>query len=147
VANAFNLVSKGVIFQEHHTIGGDIMQLIPFFPTFYAFESPLFYNHCNCEGDVTIIPFAMGTYQGDPLGGALFASTHFKALHFITSQFPFCLFPSIANDTHIIVPLSIISSAYEHFQIKFHAICSSIQPHKCVAWSPCSLLFDFNTPS
>jgi hypothetical protein len=57
------------------------MQFIPFvhaFYAFYAFESPLFYSHHNCEGDVIVIPFAMGTHQGDPLGGALFTFTHFR---------------------------------------------------------------------
>jgi hypothetical protein len=44
------------------------MQLIPFIHAFYAFESPLFYNHHNCEGDIIVIPFAMGACQGDPLG-------------------------------------------------------------------------------
>jgi hypothetical protein len=37
------------------------MQFIPFVRAFYAFESPLFYNHCNHENNVTIILFAMGT--------------------------------------------------------------------------------------
>jgi len=37
------------------------MQPIPFVHTLYAFESPLFYSHCNHEGDVKGIPFAMGT--------------------------------------------------------------------------------------
>jgi hypothetical protein len=61
VANTFNLVSKGVIFQELCTTCGDIIQLIPFVQAFYVFKFPLFYNHYNCEGDVIIIPFAMGT--------------------------------------------------------------------------------------
>jgi hypothetical protein len=60
---------EGVIFQKLHAIGGDIILVILFVYAFYAFKSPLFYNHFNCEGDVTIIPFAMGTRQGDPLGG------------------------------------------------------------------------------
>jgi hypothetical protein len=143
----FNLVSKGVIFQEHHAIGGDIMQLIPFFLAFYAFESPLFYNHCNCESDVTIIFVAMGTCQGDSLGGALFALAHFRALQSIANYFPSSLFTFIANDTHIIGPHSILSSTYEHFQTEFHAIGLSFQPHKCVAWSPFGLPPNFNTPS
>ncbi len=72
------------------------MQLFPFVSAFYAFESPLFYSHCNHEGDVTIIPFIMGTHQGDPLGEALFALTHFKALHFIANHFPSCTnFPKL----------------------------------------------------
>jgi hypothetical protein len=69
VANTFNLVLRGAIFQELCVADGDIIQLIPFVLAFYAFEYFLFYNHRNREGDVTIIPFAMGTRQGDPLGG------------------------------------------------------------------------------
>jgi hypothetical protein len=68
MANAFSLVSRGVIFQELCIIGGDIIQFIPFICAFYAFKFPLFYNHCNRQGDVTIIPFAMGIRQDDPCG-------------------------------------------------------------------------------
>jgi hypothetical protein len=122
------------------------MQFIPFVRAFYAFESPLFYNHHNREGDVIIIPSTMETRQGDPLRGALFAFTHFRTLHSITNHF-LCLFPSIVDDTHIIGPPSIVSFTYEHFQIEIYAIGLSIQLHKCVAWSPFSLLPNFNTPS
>ncbi len=52
-----------------------------------TFESPLFYNHHNCDGDVIVIPSAMGICQGDPLGKALFALTHLMALCFITNHF------------------------------------------------------------
>jgi hypothetical protein len=44
-------------------------------------------------------------------------------------------------------PPSIVSSAYEHFQIELCVICFSIQPKKCVTWSSSGLLLDFNTPS
>jgi len=70
-------MSKKVIFQKLHGGSGDVMQLIPFVHAFYAFEFPLFYNHHNHKGDVTIIPFTMGTHQGDPSGRALFTLTHF----------------------------------------------------------------------
>ncbi len=99
-------MSRGVIFQEFHVRGGDIIQIIPFVCAFYAFESPLFYNHHNCEGVVEVIPYAMGLHQGDPLGGALFALTHLRALHYIISFSYFCLFPSITDDIDIIGPLS-----------------------------------------
>jgi len=98
-----------------------------------------FYNHCNHEGDVTLIPFTMGTHQGDPLGRAILALTHFKALCFTTSHFPSYLFSSIANDTHIINPFSIVSSTYKHFQTKLHATYLFIQPQKCVTRSSYSL--------
>jgi hypothetical protein len=41
--NAFNSVSRGVIFQKLRVIGGDIIRIIPFVRAFYAFESSLFY--------------------------------------------------------------------------------------------------------
>ncbi len=147
VANTFNLMSKGVIFQKLHATSGDIIQFIPFVRALYAFKFFLFYNHRNCENDFTIIPFAMGTHQGDPLGGPLFVLTHFRALSSIVNHFPSCLFPSIVDDTHIISPPLVVSFAYGHFQTKFRAIVLSIQPHKCVAWSPSGLTPNFNTPS
>jgi hypothetical protein len=64
---------------------------------------------------VIVIPFAMGTYQGDPLGGALFALAPFKALHSIVSHFSSCLFPSIIDDIHIIDLPSIASFTFEFF--------------------------------
>jgi len=64
----------------------------------------------------------MGTHQGDPLGGALFALVHFRALCFTINHFPFCLFPSITNDIHIIGPPSIVSFTYEHFETKLYVI-------------------------
>jgi hypothetical protein len=57
----------------------------------------------------------MGTQQGDPLRGALFVLAHFRASHSKTNSFPFCLFLSIANYTHIRSPFSIILYVYEHF--------------------------------
>jgi hypothetical protein len=41
---------------------------MPFVHALYAFKSPMFYNRRNREGDVTIIPFAVGIHQGNPLG-------------------------------------------------------------------------------
>jgi hypothetical protein len=108
-------VLRRVIFQELCATSEDIIQLIPFVRAFYAFESPLFYSHHNCDGDVIVIPSTMGTCQGDPLGGALFVLVHLKALHSTFNHFPSYLFPSIIDDIHIIDPLSIISSTYEHF--------------------------------
>jgi hypothetical protein len=60
-------VLRRVIFQEFHATEREIIQLIPFVRAFYAFESSLFFSHCNCGGNVTVIPSTMGTHQGDPL--------------------------------------------------------------------------------
>jgi hypothetical protein len=80
---------------------------------------PLFYNHCNCDGDVIVIPSAMGTHQGDPLRKALFALTHFKALCFTTNHFPSYLFPSIMDDTHIISFISLYPLHMNIFRLNF----------------------------
>jgi hypothetical protein len=71
---------------------------------FYAFEFPLFNNHRNHDELVTVIPFAMGTCQDDILGGALFAFVHLNAIYSIINHLFFCIFPSIADDIHIIGP-------------------------------------------
>jgi hypothetical protein len=94
-----------------------------------------------------VIPSTMGTHQGDILINALFILIHFRTLHFIANHFPFCLFPSIVDDTHIIGPFSIVSSAYEHFQFELNKIGLSIEFLKCATWSPYGLLLNFDTPS
>ncbi len=62
MANVFNLVLRGAIFQKLYITCRNIIQFIPFVHAFYAFESPLFYNHHNREGNVIIIPSAMGIW-------------------------------------------------------------------------------------
>ncbi len=106
-----------------------------------------FYSHYNPEGDVIIIPSTMGIHQSDPLRDALFVIAHFRALHSIANHFPFYLFPYIIDDTHIMGPPSIVSFVYEHFKIEFYVIGLSIQPKKCVAWSPFGLPLNFDPPS
>jgi hypothetical protein len=89
----------------------------------------------------------MGIHQCDHMGGALFALAHLMKLNSTTKHFPFYLSPSNINNTHIIASFSIVFFAYEHFQTEFHAIGLSIQPQKCVTWSPSSLPPYFSTPS
>jgi hypothetical protein len=92
MVDAFNLVSRKVIFQKLHVVGGDIIQLIPFVCAFYAFESPSFYSHYNHDDNVVVIPSTMGTHQTSPLRGVLFALTHLKILLFTMAIFPFVYF-------------------------------------------------------
>ncbi len=51
MANAFNSMLRGVIFQKLCAEGENIIQFIPFVLAFYAFEFFLFYNHCNRKSD------------------------------------------------------------------------------------------------
>jgi hypothetical protein len=99
VTNAFNLILRRFIFQELRAACGNIIQFIPFVHASYAFGFPLFYNHHNRESNVIVIPSAMGTHQGNPLGGTLFILAYFRALHSTSNYLPSYLFPSIANDT------------------------------------------------
>jgi len=69
----------------------------PLFVHFVQLNLPMFYNHQNHDGDVTIISFAMGTHEGDPLKRPIFALIHFKALCFTTNHLSFCLLPYIIN--------------------------------------------------
>ncbi len=50
---------KGSYFQKLCAANGNIIQLILFVHAFYAFESFLFYSHCNRESILIIIPSAM----------------------------------------------------------------------------------------
>jgi hypothetical protein len=115
MANAFNSMSIRVIFQELCAIGGDITQLIHFVRVFYAFETPLFYNHRNHDDNVTVIPSAMGIRQCDPLGGVLFVLVHFRALCSIVNRFPPNYFHPLQMTFTSSTPPSIVSFAYEHF--------------------------------
>jgi hypothetical protein len=85
----------------------DIIQFIPFICAFYAFEFPLFNSDHNHEGDIMVIPSTMGTHEGNPLGGVLFALAHFRVQCFIVNYFSSYLFPCVANDMHIIGPSSL----------------------------------------
>jgi hypothetical protein len=52
--------------------------------------------------DLIVISFEFSTQHGDPLGGMLFALVHFRALHFTATTHLTCVFPSLADDTHMI---------------------------------------------
>jgi hypothetical protein len=82
----------------------------------------MFYNHCNGEDNVIIIPLPWGFVKMILGGRGIILFVHFRALRFTTNHFPSCLFPSIADDIHIVGPLSIISSTYEHFQTELRVI-------------------------
>jgi hypothetical protein len=79
-------------------------QLFPFIRRFYAHPSPLYFLEASRHGDLIVISFESGTRQGDPLGGMLFALVHFHALHPTAVTHPTCVFPSLANDMHLIDP-------------------------------------------
>ena len=78
----------------------------------------------------------MDKRQRDPLGGVLFTLGHQQALRATAAAFPDCAFPSIANDTHIVGPPARVAEAISHFVAQLALLGLSVQPSKCVAWSP-----------
>jgi hypothetical protein len=48
------------MFQDLHVRGSDVVQFIFFVHIFYGFESPLYYDHCNHDGDVSVTPSTVG---------------------------------------------------------------------------------------
>jgi hypothetical protein len=58
-----------------------------------------------------VILFFVGIHQGDQLTRPLFALVHFRTnLHFSSG-----VFPSLADDTHILGLAHVISFVFDHF--------------------------------
>lgn len=79
------------------------------------------------------------------MGGALFAFAHLRAIRASSVALPGCMFPSIANDTHIVVPSSVLGDAYLHFIDQLALIGLSVQPRKRRVWSPLPLPDSFTS--
>jgi hypothetical protein len=63
---------------------------------------------------VTIIESSSNTRKGDPLRGPLFILAHYQTFLKTIVQAPKYIFPSLANDTHIMGPMNEITYAFEH---------------------------------
>ncbi|KAL2609230.1 hypothetical protein R1flu_027803 [Riccia fluitans] len=100
--NAFNIVSREAIFCEFWSAPGTLDPLFPFVRSFYSQSSPLYFSMGTRTGDISTLLSEVGTRQGDPLGGTLFALGHLRALRAIVPQHPDCIFSSYADDTHIV---------------------------------------------
>ncbi|KAL2635465.1 hypothetical protein R1flu_006944 [Riccia fluitans] len=114
IQNAFNTVSREVLFHELRPATGSLDQLFPFVRSFYAHRSPLHFSHRSHEDEVSLLSSESSTRQGDPLGGALFALAQLRALRIVASEHPLCLFPSLADDTHIVGSLRL---SYQLFKL------------------------------
>ncbi len=105
ITNVFNIVFCKVIFLRFICCRWAVVSTHTFC---------LFFYHHSPQGDLFIIQSSIGTCQGDPLGRPLFALVHFYTLCSFARLFSSCLFPSIANDTHIIQSISIVFQAFHH---------------------------------
>ena len=88
----------------------------------------------GCQEVVVEMKSPIGTRQGGPLGGVLFALGYQQAVRATAAAFSDCAFPSIANDTHIVGPPARVVEAFLHFVAQLALLGLSVQPSKCVAW-------------
>ncbi|KAL2608814.1 hypothetical protein R1flu_027387 [Riccia fluitans] len=146
IQNAFNTVSREALFCDLHAATGSLDQLFLFVRSFYGHRSPLYFSHCSCEDEVTLFSSESSTRQGDPLDGALFALAHLRALRSMTSEHPLCLFPCLADDTHIVGPLEAVVPAFHTLEGHLSAVGLTVQPTKCAAWSPSGLSSSLSLP-
>ncbi len=63
---------------------------------------------------VTIIGSSLGMRQGDPLGGPLFVLAHYRTFLETIAQAPNYVFPSLADDIHIVGPMNEITHTFDH---------------------------------
>jgi len=90
----------------------------------------MFSSVCNCNFVICIVKYthtcALGTgfklvllyvstQQDNPVTWPFFTLTHFGALHYSSGVFLVCLFPYLANDTHILALAHIVSLTINQF--------------------------------
>jgi hypothetical protein len=78
IENTFNNISQIVIFKELQGARGFLAIITPFTKLFLRCLFFFYYQHRQHENKVTIIESTSSTKQGDPLGGHLFALTHYR---------------------------------------------------------------------
>jgi hypothetical protein len=72
--------------------------------------------------------------QGDPLKGLLFVLAHYWALLETIMRPLSCVFPSLANDIHIMGPLSEITYAFDHCSTQSTFVGLRVKVSKCNLW-------------
>jgi len=80
---------------------------------------------------VTIIDSFLNTRQGDPLGGPLFLLAHYRAFLETITWAPNYIFPSLADDTHIVGPLSEITRVFYHLSTQLALVGLKVKVLKC----------------
>jgi hypothetical protein len=74
--------------------------------------------------------------QGDPLGCLFFALAHYRDFLETIAWAPSYVFPSLANDTHIVRPLHFLTHAFDHLLIQLAIVGFKVKLSKCKFWSP-----------
>ncbi|CAI5941038.1 unnamed protein product [Closterium sp. NIES-65] len=111
---------------------------------FYSSPSPLHYRN-----GPTLHTFesASGVRQGDPCGPFLYALTQQLAILPTQNQFPSIFISSYADDTFLVGPPSIITTAFTALTDRLHSLGLTVQPSKCSIWCPLDWPQGCATPS
>ncbi|CAI5998832.1 unnamed protein product [Closterium sp. NIES-64] len=142
VANAFNSFNRIAMFEALRS--SPFSPLIPYFSLFYSSPSPLHYRN-----GPTLHTFesASGVRQGDPCGPFLYALTQQLAILPTQNQFPSIFISSYADDTFLVGPPSIITTAFTALTDRLHSLGLTVQPSKCSIWCPLDWPQGCATPS
>jgi hypothetical protein len=85
---------------------------------------------------VIVIESSSSMKQGDPLGGLLFFWAHYWALLKTIARAPNYVFPSLADDMHIMGPMNEITHAFDHFSTQLTLVGFRVKVSKCKLWNP-----------
>jgi hypothetical protein len=103
---------------------------------FYGAPSSFYFQHGRHVKGVTIIESFSSMRQDDPLGGLLFVLTRYRAFVKTIVWALMCVFPSLANDTHIVGPMNEITRAFDNLLTQIALVGFKVKVSKCKFWSP-----------
>jgi hypothetical protein len=86
--------------------------------------------------DVPISVFWVRLQKNDSLGGFLFVLTHYQAFLKTIAQIPSCVFPFLANDTHIVSSMNKIILTFDHLSTQLTLVGLKVKALKCKLWNP-----------
>jgi hypothetical protein len=90
---------------------------------------------------ITIFEFSSNTKQGDLLGGRLFTLAHYRAFLGTIRRARNYVFPSLANDTHIVGSMNEITHAFEHLSTQLTLLGLKVKVSKCKLWESIKDIF------
>jgi len=127
-------------------VEGPLASIIPFTMLFYGVHYPIYYQHGQHEEEVINIESSLCMKEGDPLGGLLFALTHYQTLLKTIVQAPNCVLPSLTNDTHIMGFMNKIIPAFDHLSTQLALIGLKVKVLNCKLWSSSKIYLGIEIP-
>jgi hypothetical protein len=117
-------------------VKGPLVSIVPFTKLFYGAHSSLYYQHGRYVKGVIIIESSSSTRQGDPLKRPLFVLAHDQTFLMTIMHAPSYVFPSLANDTHIVGPMGEIICAFGHLSTQLSLVGFKVKMSMCKLWNP-----------